>query len=293
MLEDSTVTHRFRFSSTLPLALFLGALAALTAIPVSAAGIALVTDVVGDATFVAPPAEPLKLLGELNAGVEVAVSDRAQLIVFYLAEGAEYTLNGPGQYRILAKGPQPLRGAPPPQRKVTAIAYKDLRLKTDRVAQGGMIMRGDAILANPILANPVNEVVLDGDAVFRWRSFAPEASYQFELVDQAGTLLLTSETRDTEIRLPPSLRLAPGHTYYWALRGRDAAGKTFYRAAEFRVADAALRRRIEAAQPKPDAPFSERVLFAALLEEAGMKTSAQAQRRTLAAERPVAWADAR
>jgi hypothetical protein len=288
MLENMTMTHRLRLCSTLPFAFFLGALAALTAISVSAAGIALVTDVVGDASFVAAPAEPLKLLGELNAGVEVAVSDRAQLIVFYLAEGVEYTLNGPGQYRILAKGPEPLRGAPPPQRKVTAAAYKELRLKTDRVAPGGMIMRGDSILAHP-----VNEVVLDGEAPFRWRPFAPEASYQFELVDQAGMLVLKSETRETEIRLPPSLTLAPGHTYYWALRGRDAAGHTFYAAAEFHVADAALRRRIETAQPKPDAPFSERVLFAALLEEAGMKTSAQAQRRTLAAERPVAWADAR
>src|SRR5450755_3172731 len=170
MLENMTMTHRLRLCSTLPFAFFLGALAALTAISVSAAGIALVTDVVGDASFVAAPAEPLKLLGELNAGVEVAVSDRAQLIVFYLAEGVEYTLNGPGQYRILAKGPEPLRGAPP----------------------GGMIMRGDSILAHP-----VNEVVLDGEAPFRWRPFAPEASYQFELVDQAGMLVLKSETRET------------------------------------------------------------------------------------------------
>jgi hypothetical protein len=279
------MTRWVRFCFTIPFAFVLGVLPAGS---VNAAGIALVTDVIGDATFVAAPAESLKLLGELNPGVEVAVSDHAQLVVFYLAEGAEYTLNGPGRYRILAKGPEALSGAPPPQRKATVAAYKGLRLKTDRVAQGGMIMRGESILATP-----VNEVVLDGNAAFLWRSFAPEASYRFELVDQAGTLVLTSETRDTEIRLPASLTLAPGHTYYWALRGRDAAGHTFYAAAEFRVADAALRRQIEAAQPKPDAPFSERVLFAALLEEVGMKSLAQAQRRTLAAERPVAWADAR
>jgi hypothetical protein len=285
MLDQTIMTYRLRFST---MRLALGAIAAATALSVGAAGIALVTDVVGNATIATAPSESLKLLGELDSGVEVAVSDRAQLVVFYLVEGAEYTLNGPGQYRILAKGPEPLRGASPPQRKATAAAYKELRLRTDRVAQGGMVMRGD-----PILASPVNEVVLDGDAAFRWRPFAREASYQFELVDQAGARLLASETRDTEIRLPPSLTLVPGHTYYWSLRGRDAGGDTFYRAAEFHVADAALRRRIEAAQPKPDAPFSERVLFAALLEEAGMKTAAQAQRRALAAERPVAWADAR
>jgi hypothetical protein len=284
-LDDTVMIHRFRLVTA---SLSLGLLAVATPLSAGAAGIALVTDVVGNATLAALPSGSLKLLGELDAGVEVAIADHAQLVVFYLAQGAEYTLNGPGRYRILASGPEPLRGASPPERKATAAAYKELRLKTDRVAQGGMVMRGD-----PILISPVTEVVLDGDATFRWRPFTSEASYQFELVDQAGVRLLTSETRDTEIRLPPSLALVPGHTYYWSLRGRDAGGNTFYRAAEFRIADAALRRQIEAAQPKPDASFSERVLFAALLEETGMKTAAQAQRRALAAERPVAWADAR
>lgn len=287
MLDGWIMTHRLRFPACL-LALMAGIIALATAISVSAAGIALVIDVVGDATLVTIPGETLKLLGELNAGAEVAVPDRAQLVVFYLAEGSEYTLGGPGQYRILAKGPAPLRGAPPPERKAAAAAYKELRLKTDRVAQGGMVMRGD-----PILASPVNEVVLDGDVAFRWRPFGRDVTYQFELVDQAGTRLLTSETQETELRLPQSIALAPGQTYYWSLRGHGAGSDPFYRAAEFHVADVALRRRIEAAQPKSDAPFSERVLFAALLEEAGMKTSAQAQRRALAAERPVAWADLR
>jgi hypothetical protein len=281
------MTPWVRFCLTIPFAFVLGAWPIGS---VSAAGVALVTDVVGEATFVAAPAEPLKLLGELNAGVEVAVADHAQLVVFYLAEGAEYALKGPGRYRILAKGPEALSGATPPQRKVAAAAYKELRVKTDRVAQGGMIMRGDSILAYP-----VNEVVLDaGEGIaFRWQPFGREASYKFELVDQAGTQMLMSETRDSEIRLPPSVTLVPGQSYYWSLRGRDAAGHTIYAAAHFRVADVALRQRIEAAQPKSDAPFSERVLFAALLEETGIKSLAQAQRRTLAAERPVAWADTR
>jgi hypothetical protein len=252
-----------------------------------AAPIALVTDVVGDAKLAAGPSETLKLLTELNSGVEILVADNAQLVVFYLADGAEYTFNGPGRYRLQVRAPEALRGAAP-LRKATPTVYKNLRLKTERVAQGALATRGD-----PILLFPVNEVVLDGNAAFAWRPYAPDVAYQFELVDESGTRLLFAETRDTEIRLPPTMRLLPGATYYWSVRGRDAAGNTFYRPAEFRIAELALRNRLEAALPTADASFSERVLYAALLDQAGCVSAAQAQRRVLGVERPVGWAEPR
>ena len=62
-----------------------------------------------------------------------------------------------------------------------------------------------------------------------------------------------------------------------------------YAIGEFRVADAATRARLDKARPKPDAPFSERVLFVALLEDVGAKSAAAQQRRTLSSERPAAW----
>ena len=80
----------------------------------------------------------------------------------------------------------------------------------------------------------------------------------------------------------------------WAVRGRGTgASAPAYRVAEFRVVDADTRRRIEAARPGPEAPFSERVLFAALLEEADARTAAGTVRQSLAPERPVAWAPPR
>jgi hypothetical protein len=264
-----------------------GAWLATAAGVAQAAPIALVTDVVGDATRAASPPESLKLLAELNAGVEVLVADKAQLVVFYLADGTEYTFNGPGRYRLQMRAPEALRGSAP-LRKETPTVYKNLRLKTERVAQGALATRGD-----PILLFPVNEVVLDGNAAFAWRAFASEAAYRFELVDESGTSLLFAETRDTEIRLPPTMRLTPGATYYWSVRGRDAAGNTFYRPAEFRIADFALRNRLEAAVPAADASFSERVLYAALLDQSGCVSAAQAQRRILGVERPVGWAEPR
>jgi hypothetical protein len=274
-------------------AFWLAALAAVlvAASAVRAATVALVTDVVGDATLVNGASEPLKLLGELPANAEVAVGGASHAVVFYLADGGEYTLRGPGRYTLAAKAPMAQKGAPAPEKKLAAAAYRDLKLRRDRVQRGGILMRGDP---RPSLLQPVNEVVLDGSVTFAWEPVGDGASYQFELVDQAGQKLLIAETRDAELRLPDAVQLKPGRVYYWSLRGRDAQSpQPFYRAAEFHVADLTTKRRLDAARPKPDASFSERVLYAALLEEAGAASAALAWRHTLAAERPVAWAPGR
>jgi hypothetical protein len=267
--------------------LALAGLPVAQAVAAPAPTIALVTDVVGNARLAARSSQPLKLLAELGAGAEVVVAENAQLVVFYLADGAEYTFNGPGRYRLRKLAPEALRGAPP-LRKASPTVYRTLRVKNERVAQGALATRGD-----PILIFPVSEVVLDGNAEFAWRRLAPDAAYQFELVDASGTRLMFAETRDTGIRLPPTMRLTPGETYYWSVRGRDELGNAFYRPAEFRIADAALRNRLEAAAPAADASFSERVLYAALLEQAGCVSAAQAQKRILGIERPVGWAERR
>ncbi len=269
------------------------ALAAFAIAPVAraAAPVALVTDIVGDASTLNGVTEPLKLLGELAPNAEVAVGADGQVVVFYLADGNEYTLRGPGRYRLAAKAPEPQKGAPALQRKAAAPAYRDIRMRIDRVTQGGIVLRG---AERPSLQQPVNETVLNNGVTFGWESFGDAAIYQFELVDQAGQKLLTAETQETELRLPNAVQLKPGQLYFWAIRGRDAtAAQTFYRAAQFHVADVATRRRVDAAHPKLDATFSERVLYAALLEEVGARSAAVAWRQTLAAERPVGWAPPR
>jgi hypothetical protein len=263
------------------------AVAPVLAIAAPAATVALVTDVMGNAMLATRPSQQLKLLAELNAGAEVMLSENAQLVVFYLADGAEYTFNGPGRYRLQARAPRALHGAVR-VRKVSPSVYKTLRVRTERVAQGALATRSD-----PILLFPVSEVVLDGNAAFAWRRLAAEGADKLELVDGSGKRLLVAETRVTENRLPPTMRLRPGETYYWSVRGRDELGNTFYRPAEFRVADIALRNRLEAAAPAADASFSERVLYAALLDQAGCIGAAQAQRRILGVERPVGWAERR
>jgi hypothetical protein len=255
---------------------------------VQAAPVGLVTDVDGGAVLAG---EPLKLLADLPSGAEVDVARGGRVVVFYFADGSEWTLAGPGRFRLAAKAPEPQAPAVAPQKRAAPAAYRQFRLRTDKIAQGGIVMRSGE---RPVLATPVDEVVLDREVRFAWEPFGVGAKYQFELVDPAGARLMSMETTETELRVGPDVKLQGGRTYYWSVRGRDATGsQTFYRATEFRLADAATKQRLAAAAPKAGAPFSERALYVAMLEDLGAKSAARTARRELAQERSAPWAPAR
>jgi hypothetical protein len=254
-----------------------------------AAPVALVTDVVGHAE---QGGEALRILAEIDAGREIALQRDATVVVFYLADGNEWTLRGPGRYRLAAKAPEATAaGTPQATRRPGPPAYRDIRLRANRLQQGGLVMRAGAMDEPMMLVAPVKgEVLLSPDVVFRWMPLDGARVYQFELVDRAGRKLVATETAETRFAPPPSVRLEPGRTYYWAVRahGPTAAQPTF-RLAEFTVADEVVRRRLDAARPKPDAPFAERALFVALLEDVGARSEAGQERARLAAERPAEW----
>ncbi|HEY8242599.1 MAG TPA: hypothetical protein VII68_04000 [Casimicrobiaceae bacterium] len=267
----------------------LAVLAAIAAAPIaSGAPVGLVTDVDGNAL---QGGVPLKLLADLPTGAEVDVAAGGRVVVFYFGDGTEWTLAGPGRYRLAAKAPEAQRASPAPQRKAAPAAYRQFKLRTDRIAQGGTVMRGGE---PAVLVAPVDEVVLAPDVRFAWQPTGAGAVYQFELVDDKGNRLVSNETSQTETRLPDGIRLASGRTYYWSLRGRESnGGPAFYRATEFRVADTATAQRVHAAAPKEGASFSERALYVALLEDVGAKSAARDARRALAQERAASWAPVR
>jgi hypothetical protein len=255
----------------------------------AAAPVALVTDVVGAA---AARGAPLKLLAEIGVGTEIDVAADSRVVVFYVRDGSEWTLSGRGRYRLDARAPVPHGSAPAPQRKAVTAPLAGVKLRTAGAVQGGLQLRGGG--DRPALIAPVNDMLLDGNVTFAWEAASPGTSYRFELVDASGTKVYVADTEASTLRLPAEVALVRGARYAWAVSGRDLdAPQPFYRAAEFRVADEATRDRLRAAQPAADAPFPDRVLYVAILEDAGAKGTARALRTQLATERTAVWAPPR
>jgi hypothetical protein len=254
-----------------------------------AAPVAMVTDVVGD---VKHANEPLKILAELDAGRELSLASDATVVVFYVGDGSEWVLKGPGRYRLAGKGPEAQGGAPAAQKRPGPPAFRDIKLRPDRVRQAAVILRG----RNLTLQSPVNDdLVLTKEVRLAWAlDNARDTEFEVELVDSAGKRVLKEKTQALEFLLPDDARLQPGQRYTWAVMAREKGlPQPLYAIGEFRVADAATRRRVESARPNANAPFSERALFVALLEDVGARSAADEQRRALASERPAGWASSK
>jgi len=255
-----------------------------------AAPVALVTDVVGAGTA---RGAPLRLLAALDAGSELTVPEGGRVVVFYVGDGSEWTLPGSGRFRLGPRAPQPLERAPAPQRTQAPPALAAVKLRGANAVQGGVQMRGGAA-EPPTLVAPVDEAVLAGDVAFAWSAAGAGTTYRFELVDAVGAKVYVTDTVTPAVRLPSGIALAPGATYTWAVSGRDPnATQPFYRAAAFRVVDAATGARLVAAKPSADAPFATRALYVAVLQDAGARSAARAEQEAIAAQRDARWAPLR
>ncbi len=61
---------------------------------------------------------------------------------------------------------------------------------------------------------------------FVWRAVPGAERYTLVVVDTTGAEVFASETRDTVVRLPDSLRLEPGRSYLWWVQARTALGES-------------------------------------------------------------------
>jgi len=70
------------------------------------------------------------------------------------------------------------------------------------------------------LIAPLGEVREDRAKRFVWHAVGKAERYLVVVVDTAGTELFATETRDTALVLPDSVRLAPGRAYLWWVQAR-------------------------------------------------------------------------
>lgn len=222
------------------------------------------------------------MLAELPDGAQLSLQDGARLVAVHLASGREYVLTGGRAYRITADGPQG-EGV-----NATALPSKDLpdlRLAPDALASPAPLRTRSLSPAQPLLS-PTRTVVVTETPIFRWPPGDGAQAYRVVVQRMDGKPHWETQTRETQAALPASHHLSAGEKYRWRLDRMGAAAIGAEQTAEFSVAPAATIRQLEAMKAAPNAPFSRRVLYAALLTEAGAREEARPLWRELAKERP-------
>ncbi len=239
--------------------------------------VAMVVDLEGRVTL--DGGRALHLLDEIGPGRSLRLTPEARLVLVDLSSGDERVFKGPGRLRFDGAGrAQGLR----PEAVHKHPALSGLRLRRGGLAQVAVVMRsGQASRSLEVL--PQGPMLLEDAPRFRWEALGSQATYLFKLFDAKGGLLLERSLSETGVQAPD---LKPGEACTWVLEARLPEQAPRVCTGKVAVLDAAIRDLLLRSKPAPGAPFTERLVYAALLEDAQVGDEARLAWRALAQERP-------
>jgi len=251
----------------------------------AAEGVAVITDLVGKVSNPSAAAHRLlTILSDIDAGTRLQLDSGARLVVLYTSSGDEYAFSGPALIQFNASAPSAVSGANPQKQANRAGAVTGIRIKP-ATTQAVFVMRSARAAARIKLLTLTGTRTLETSPQFRWRG-EPGAKYRFELSDDTGKSLFEAQVEGNALKLPPAIELAEGVGYSWTLASLLDGGRRYSSSGDFSLARAGLRERAEAMRPPDAAAVSERVAYAAWLEQMELRDEARRYWRTLAAERP-------
>jgi len=258
------------------------------AAPTGNAGVAMVTDLQGEATVTSAVGPGnLGILSELGPGTVVRLGAGATLVALYLADGDEYVFRGPTTVTFASEAPEVHDGAKPQRRSLKlGKDWRDVRIRPVGMAQGGLVMRSVRPEVAVKALAPDRTRTLDARPEFRWSGPAPDLVYTFELLDDDGRKLLHARVASTSITLPAGLLLRDGTTYSWKVSTSTPDGRAYADSAEFTMATTDVRAEVEAMRPSDSAPLSTRVAFAAWLDRVHFRDEARKYWTQASRERP-------
>lgn len=250
--------------------------------------VAMVTDLEGKAVLLDDTRKAaVSILSEIRQDGRVQIDAGGRLVAVYVNSGQSYEMKGPAVVQFRAQQPEAQSGAKP-QEKGNALskANKEVRIKPVVVAQAAIVMRSVKPSLKLKLLNPLGNKSLDARPTFSWKGLAPNLQYRFALLDDTGKSLYETTVTETTLQLPAQVQLKETTTYTWVVSTQHPDGAAYSNASDFSLASADLRRQVESLRPSGSAPFSERIAFAAWLEEMSLRDEARKYWKSAAAERP-------
>ncbi len=249
-----------------------------------AAPVAMVTDLQGNSTMT--PKTRLALMAYIDPGTEIQIEAGAKLTLTYFARALEQTFSGPAKIVVRPDRIEVLQGGAGEVRKLdpekVSAAKKFEPAVRDRMAVATFVMRSAPPRIS--LVAPVDTRVSAVTPEFSWMGSKDAREYKLTLMDEQGQVLREASISGTSWK--PNEALGYGRTYRWKVEFAASTGQSVSAQAQFSVLDQAGAARITQQKPSQDAPFSERLLYAAQLENEGLKFEAAQLWRALAAERP-------
>jgi len=261
----------------------LASVAALACLAAQAAdGIAFITNLKGEVSV--DGAQRPMLMGELAKGQKIAVGKDSQLAVMYIQSGKEYVLKGPADFTVGEREITSGSGIPPAARETAWRANNQVLVKVAQTSSASIRMRSMAP-AKPVaksrLEFPTEGAIATLQPTLRW-TMADEkgpADLAVAVAGREDKPVVKAKVTGSSHRV--GAKLKPDTEYTWSV----TAGSQEIGAARFRTLPAAVIQDAEKRRPPEKAEFSDRLLFALLLQEIGAVQEAKEAWGKLAAER--------
>lgn len=257
------------------------ALAALAfaAAPAFSQTVAFVTNLKGEVAIDGAARPPL--LAEISKGQKISVARESTLSVMYVASGKEYVLKGPGEFLVKDTEVFAPNGMPP---LVRTTEWRTSAKALESVAQtsaASVRMRSLApAKAAPVMLFPASGRIATLQPTLRWRADAAPGAVEVAVyVPGEEKAVHAAIAADGSYHLPVALKADTD--YVWTL----AAGGQEIGSARFRTLPSDALQKIDANRPAERCEFSDRVLFAVMLQEMGAQQEARETWMRLAQER--------
>ena len=254
-------------------------LALLSLAAQGASPVAFVADLKGNATIEGDG--NVAFLAELASGTRLLLGSNATVAVTYAATGAEFTLAGPGEFLVAPAEVRAEKGVPPKRRMVTVLPDPGVVARVSRTATASLRMRGitDESKSKASLEFPVDTRVSTLQPTLRWKNGPRAEKVTVSVVDASGKEVWKADGEAESARKP--MRLEPATAYRWTvMTPAGVLGEASFETLPMPVLVRIAKSRAAAKT------FSDRVVYAILLQDLGATQEARETWAALARERP-------
>jgi hypothetical protein len=240
-----------------------------------AQGIAFLTNLKGEVAI--DGAKP-QLLAELSRGQRLALGKDAQASVMYIASGKEFALRGPGEYVVQDAEVSTTSGAAPAARTTEWRASTKVLGQVAQTSAASVRMRSIAPAKGTAqLLFPTQGNVATLQPTFRWATQGPTEVTLSVVGDEKP--VHTGKINGNSYRMPAKLK--PDTEYVWVV----SSGANELGAGKFRTLPLHVIQEVERRKPSERADFTDRVMYALMLQDFGAIQEAQELWSKLSKER--------
>jgi hypothetical protein len=263
-------------------ALLTAALFALAQSALAAEAVAFISNLKGEVAL--DGTKRPTLMAELSKGQTIKLGKDALLSVMFIESGKEFPLTGPGKWVVNSNDIRASDGTVPAARQTEWRTNSRVLVQVSQSSSASIRMRriGPAKAEDKAaLVYPTHGKVSTLQPTFRWNTGGAASPFEFNIALSAdrSSPLIKSKVEGDSYHLPVTLK--PDSEYAWRVTATD----TEIGSGVFRTLSEDALSQAENRKPRDKAEFSDRLMYALMLQEMGATQDAQEIWSTLARER--------